>query len=532
MTTARKAIVVGTGAGGLTAAAYLAKDGFEVVALDQADRIGGFLAPFTVDGYAFDPGVHYVGGAGRGQLMDRVLGDLGIDVERAFVELDPDGFDAYRFPDLEVRMCRGLERYRDRLIECFPQERTGLHRLFDFVARYHDAARVWPIGRRLPRIGLSRRADLGAWRHLPSVLRWVRSSFADLLGHLLHEPKARAVIAAPDGDVGLPPSRLAALAGIGVLDHYLDGAYYPRGGSGALRDALVACATKHGARFRTGADVTEILVRGSSVTGVKLASGEQLEAEVVVSDVDPTITFGKLLARAVVPGRLRRKVERTKHSLSAFTIFLGLRRDLRARGLGAFNVWQYPTWDLEACYAPCLEGRIPDQLALFISSSTSRDDSGRLAPAGCSTLQIVGFMPWQPFARWADVPPEQRGADFHQLRREIADRMLGEVDRHWPGLVGDVAVERIATPLSNTDYVRAVEGGIYGPAHTADQMGPWRFAARTPIHGLVLAGAGVYSCGVASCLASGQSAAAIAVGRVRAPRAVRARAEELAPTPP
>jgi len=526
MTTASKAIVVGTGAGGLTAAAYLAKDGFDVVALDQADRIGGFLAPFTVDGYSFDPGVHYIGGARRGQLLDRVLGDLGIDVERSFIELDPDGFDAYHFPDFEVRMCRGLERYRDRLIECFPQERTGLHRLFDFVARYHEALRVWPLGRRLPRM-----SDLGAWRHL-SVLRWLRSSFADLLGHMLHDPKARAVIAAPDGDVGLPPSQLSALTGIGVLDHYLGGAFYPRGGSGALRDALVECATKHGARFRTGADVTEILVRGSSVVGVQLASGERLEADVVVSDVDPTITFGKLLARAEVPGRLRRKVERTKHSLSSFTIFLGLRRDLRERDLGAFNHWLYPTWDLEACYAPIVDGRIPDQLALFVSSSTSRDDSGRLAPAGCSTLQIVAFMPWQPFARWAEVPPEQRGADFHQLRREIADRMLADVDRHLPGLVGDVAVERISTPLSNTDYVRTVQGGIYGPAHTADQMGPWRFAARTPIHGLVLAGAGVYGCGVATCLATGRNAAAIAAGRVHTPRAVHARAEELAATHP
>ncbi len=525
MTKARKAIVVGTGAGGLTAAAYLAKDGFDVVALDQADRIGGFLAPFAVDGYSFDPGVHYVGQARRGQLLDRVLGGLDIDVERMFIELDPDGFDAYRFPDFEVRMCRGSEQYRERLIERFPHERAGLQRLFDFVAHYRDAFRRWPFSLRPPRL-----SDFGAWRHMLSALRWARSSFAELLGHLLDDPKARAVIAAPDGDVGLPPSQLSALTGIGVLDHYLDGAFYPRGGSGALRDALVDCAAKHGVRFRTGADVTEILLRGSAVAGVQLATGEKLEADVVVSGIDPTITFGKLLARNQVPGRLLRKVERTKPSMSAFSIFLGLKRDLRARGFGAFNVWQYPSWDLEACWGPSVEGRVPDQPSLFLSSSTSRDDSGRLAPAGCSTLQIVAFMPWQPFARWANVPSAERGADFEKLRREIADRMLAQVDRHWPGLVGDVAVERIATPLSNTDYVRAVQGGIYGPAHTADQMGPWRFRARTPIDGLVLAGSGVFSCGVAACLASGRHAAAVAAGRVRAP--LRAPAEELAATHP
>lgn len=526
MTRPRKAIVVGTGAGGLAAAAYLAKDGFEVVALEQADRIGGFLAPFTIEGFTFDPGVHYVGQARRGQLFDHVLGPLDIDVERMFVELDPDGFDAYRFPDFEVWNCRGRERFRDRLIEQFPADRDGLHRVFDLIAYFGDATRAWPFAHHRP--GL---ADLRALRHLPSVMRWGHASFGDLLAHYLKDPRTRAALAAPDGDVGLPPARLSALAGIGLLDHYADGAFFPRGGSGALRDALVAAGLRHGARFQTGATVEEILVGAAGVTGVRLADGEQLDADVVVSNVDPTLTYGTLIARDRVPSRLLHKVERTEPSISTFTIFLGMRRDLRTRGLGAFNVWQYATTDLDAAYAPVLEGRIPEHPSLFLSSSTSRDDSGTLAPPGCSTLQIVAFMPWLPFATWSQIPAAQRGADYRRLRQEVADRMLAEVDARWPGLVGDVVVQRLATPLSNSDYVRAVQGGIYGPAHSVDQMGPWRFAARSPIDGLVLAGAGVNSCGVGSCLASGRTAAAIAA-RARDRRRWMPRAQRPTAAPP
>lgn len=515
MSARKRAIVVGTGAGGLTAAAYLARDGFEVLALDQADRIGGFLAPFTIDGYSFEPGVHYVGRARRGQLFDRVLGGLGLDVERLFVELDPDGFDVYRFPDFEVRMCRGLERFRDRLGERFPGDRDGLRRFFELVASFGDLSGRWPMGRSTPRL-----ADLAALRRAPAVMRWARSPFAALLEHTLRDPRSRAVVAALDGDVGLPPSRLAALVGLGILDHYLDGAFFPRGGSGALRDALVASARKDGAVFRTSADVAEITVRGDAVTGVRLAGGERLEADVVVSGVDPTITFGKLLDPRAVPEALRRKVTRTRPSLGSFTIFLGMRRDLRARGFGAFNLWHYPSWDLEAAYAPALEGRLPERPAVFLSSSTSRDDSGTLAPAGCSTLQVVGFLPWEPFEKWASVPPAERGAEYRRLRQEVADRMLAEVERAWPGLVGDIVVQRVATPLSNTDYVRAVHGGIYGPANTVDQIGPWRFRTRTPIRGLLLAGAGVMGCGVLPCLASGRLAAATATGERGARRGV------------
>lgn len=501
----RKAIVVGTGAGGLSAAAYLAKEGFEVVALDQADRIGGFLAPFSLDGYKFDPGVHYIGQARRGQTLDRVLGGLGIDVERLFVEMDSEGFDAYRFPDFEVRMCRGIERYRDRLVATFPAERDGLHRIFDVVRHFGE---VLPLFSLQGRPGLS---DLRAAWQLPKVLRWDRATFGDFLGHFLKDPRARAVLAAPDGAVGLPPAQLAALAGIGVLDHYLDGAFFPRGGSGALRDALVGSAEQHGARFRTLANVSEILVRDGAVTGVRLEDGERIEADIVVSDADPTITFGKLLTPAAVPSKLRSKIEATRPSLSCFVIYLGMKRDLRSRGFGAFNVWDYPNWDLDAVYAPILAGELPRELAFFLSSSTARDDSGRLAPSGCSTLQISTFVPWEPFARWAEMRPEQRGPEYRQLRQDLADRLMEAVDRKWPGLVGDVAVQRVATPLSNTDYARAVRGGIYGPAHTPDQIGRRRFQAQTAIRGLYLTGAGVYGGGVANCLAAGRTAAALAM---------------------
>lgn len=116
------------------------------------------------------------------------------------------------------------------------------------------------------------------------------------------------MIAAPGGDLGLPPSKLSGLAGIALFDHYGDGAFFPRGGSGALRDALVESAQKNGARFRTHADVTEILVQDGAVKGVRLADGERLDVDVVISDIDPTVTFGKLLRADFAP-RLRQRAE-------------------------------------------------------------------------------------------------------------------------------------------------------------------------------------------------------------------------------
>jgi len=502
---ARKAVIVGTGAGGLSAAAHLAREGFDVVALDRADRIGGYLAPFKADGYTFDPGVHYVGQVRPGGLLNDVLGGLGIDVSRSFLEMDPDGFDVYRFPDLEIRMCRGLERYRDRLASVFPAERDGLRRVFEIVSRYGEVSRLLMLpGRR-------QLSDLPAALKMPSVLRWERATFRELLGHYLKTPRARAVLAAPGGDVALPPSKMAALAGIGVLDYYSDGAFFPRGGTGPLRDALVGRAEQDGARFRTNANVVEILVRNGAVTGVLLDGGERIEADVVVSDADPTVTFGKLLDPSDVPYKLQQKVEDTRPSFSTFVIYLGMNRDLRSRGFGAFNVWDYPSWDLDALYAPLFTRELPRDHGLFLSSSTTRDDTGTLAPEGCSTLQIATLLPWEIFAPWADVPPEERDSEYHQLRQQITEQLLEAVEKRWPGLVGDVVVQRVWTPLSNADYTGAVHGGIYGPAHVPDQMGRRRFRSRTPIRGLYLTGSGVYGAGIGPCFAAGRAAATFAV---------------------
>lgn len=506
MASTRKAVVVGTGAGGLSAAAYLAKGGFEVTGLDQADRIGGFLAPLEADGYLFDPGVHYIGQARHGEILDDVLGGLGLNVSSLFVEMDPEGFDVYRFPDFEMRMCRGIERYCDRVAAAFPTERDGLRRFFDVVSHYADASRLLKSYRRP---GLT---DLPAALKLPSVLRWERATFAEMAEHYVKDPKARALLAAPDGDLALPPSRVAALAGIEVLAHYLGGAFFPRGGSGALRDALVGSAERNGARFRTNANVVEILVQDGTVTGVRLENGERLEADVVVSDVDPTLTFGKLIDPSFVPTKLRRKIEATRPSFSTFTIYLGMKRDLRERGFGAFNVWYYPTWDLDSVYAPLFDGVMPRQYGMFLASSTTKDDSGKLAPHGCSTLQIITLLPWELFSAWAETRPEQRGSEYKHLEESFSERLLATVEERWPGLVGDVAVKRVWTPLNNAEYTRAVHGGIYGPALTPEQIGRRRFQSRTPISGLYLTGSGVYGAGVANCFAAGRDAAALAAG--------------------
>ena len=252
--------------------------------------------------------------------------------------------------------------------------------------------------------------------------------------------------------------------------------------------------------------------------GVHLSDGEFIEAEIVISAIDPKLTYAKLIDAAHLPSKLRRKAERTRPSVASICVFLGLERDLTQHGLGAFNVWDYPSWDVESAFGAALRGKLPEDHAFFLSPNSLKDDSGKMAPAGCTTLEIVTLAAYEPFAKWAEQPLLKRGEEYERFKREVGDGLLASVERRWPGLIGDVAVQEIATPVTNQHFVGSPDGAIYGPMASRDQWGLNAFRTKGPVKGLFHAGAGTLGPGVVPSLTSGVVAgkAAIAASRARA----------------
>ena len=115
MTTDYDAIIIGSGAGGLTAAVALAQAGKKVLVLEQHDRPGGWTHSFTLNGYRFSPGVHYIGDLQEGGGLRRIYDGLGVSPDLAFVELNPNGYDHIVVGDKQIDFPKGKENLIERL---------------------------------------------------------------------------------------------------------------------------------------------------------------------------------------------------------------------------------------------------------------------------------------------------------------------------------------------------------------------------------------------------------------------------------
>lgn len=491
-------IVIGTGIGGLTAGLSLQRAGHAVLLLEAGKQFGGMLNPFARKRYHFDVGIHYVGEAGPGQTMRGILDSLGLNDVR-FREINPECIDRYVFDGYEARLVRGIDRWADLLVKDFPREERNIRRFIDLMKGCDTLAKM-----AMKRPSLAEAVRV--LKHSGDIVPLLTRPFSEVLARYFKDPLLRNVFAGPGGDIGVPPSRASAIVSIMLLTHYLGGAYYPVGGSGAMRDAYVSALQEKGAELKRNALVERIDVLGPRRFAVQTDRGDRFESRSVVSNADVKHTVEMIHGKK--PGLFtRRKAKRVRPSLGSFCVYVATDLDLARAGITDANIWHYGTNDIERSYEEVSHGKIPDQPFFFLTSPTFKDPDTERAPDGHHVVELITFVPTGPFKPWFDKPVMKRGPAYTAVKEEIADRVLEGAERYVPGLRDHIVLKESATPATVWHFVRGREGGIYGPEHTPDQTTFRRFTTSIGIPGLYLSGAAVLGAGILPCLVSGVMAA-------------------------
>jgi phytoene dehydrogenase-like protein len=238
-----------------------------------------------------------------------------------------------------------------------------------------------------------------------------------------------------------------------------------------------------------------------------------VRADIVVSNADPGVTWGRLVAAEHVGWRLRRRMARMRYSVSTISLFMAVDMDLRAAGVDSGNIWFSRTPDVDAAYALAARSQLSgteDLPGLFFNVTTLKDPS--LRSDGLHTVEAMGLASAEPFARWKDRAPGARGDDYARLKAALAERILDAVECFVPGLRERTVFRALGTPLTNAHFLHATGGGIYGTEKTLGNLGPFSFSVDTHIAGLYQCGASTIAPGINGVTNSGLNAAAAALG--------------------
>ncbi|HYB11488.1 MAG TPA: NAD(P)/FAD-dependent oxidoreductase [Alphaproteobacteria bacterium] len=498
------AIVIGAGHNGLTAAAYLGRARFKTLVLERRHIVGGAAVSEE-----FHPGYrNSIASYSLGLFRSEISRDLNLKQHglraipyRGAVDLLSDGRAILLTGD-EGHDQMVIGRFSNRDYEAMKALRARLLRVGDIVRRLWLRAPpdlaggldsllgAVAIGRQLRKLSLEDRHFL---------IQMFTLSAEDLAARWFESDTVRQIytvhcVSSNFASLRAPGSAVPFL--LNVMGE-LDGVRYrwgvAKGGMGAVSEALAASARKNGVEIRTSAPIARIMVENGRAEGVRLESGEEVRARVVLANTDPKRTFLHLVGKEHLDATFAADIERFRMGTASLRMNLALRATPEFSALpgaegelarGSIINMLPDVETMERNYNLARNGELSDEPYVTIQIASALDDS--LAPDGHHVMSLLcKYYPYQLSG----------GRNWDDIKDQVADRILAAVERHIPNLGTITVARQVLTPLDLERIFGLTEGCIFHGRHELDQLfslrpQPRAARYRTPIQALYLCGSG------------------------------------------
>jgi phytoene dehydrogenase-like protein len=499
------AIIIGGGHNGLVTAAYLARAGRKVLALEKREMLGGCAVTEEIwPGYKVSTGAYLTS-----LMQPRIVEDLELErhgykvdaKDPAFFSVFPDGRHFFMWQD-RAKTLEEIAKFSKRDAEVYPAYEDQLERLSQVV---EDLLLTIPpqfpprgIGDAIEYLKLAGKMRGLSPRHLVALVKIFTQSAAEFLDEWFESEQVKVTLAT-DGVIGANGGPRSPGTAYILLHHCMGGVAghrglwgFVRGGMGMVAESIAASARAKGAEIRTNAAVSRVLTRSGRAYAVVLESGEEIEGGQIASNLDPKATFLRLLEERDLPAEFVNairhfriegtscKINLALTGLPEFSAFPGAGPQHRATMHICPNIdYVERAWD-DAKY-----GRPSGRPLLELTVPTMYDPS--LAPPGKHIMGI--FLQYAPYTL--------REGSWDELREPFGDRVISLIEEYAPNIRSIVERRQVLTPLDMERRFGITGGNIFHGEMSLDQMFVMRPVAgwaryRTPVTGLFLCGSGAH----------------------------------------
>jgi len=498
------AIIIGGGHNGLVNAAYLARAGKKVLVLERRYVLGGAaVTEEIIPGFKFSVCSYVVSLLRPEIIRDLDLPRHGLEIlplDGTFTPM-PNGDYLWRVND-HAKTRRELVRHSRRDAEAYDEFGKQMLQMCRFVKPLlgmvpPDPTSLHPAGLK-KLMFLAKRFQALAAEDKYNLVQLMTMSAADFLDQWFETDVLKATMSA-SGIIGTFLGVRSPGTAYVLLHHYMgeiDGAFrawgFSRGGTGAISNAIADAAREAGAEIRTEAPVARINMRAGRATGVVLESGEEIEAKIVSSSVDPNLTFLKMMDPRGLPDKFVEEVRRYKYrgssgkvnlaldALPDFKCLPGEGRHLR----GAISISPSVEY-MERAYDQAKYGEFSHHPYIDIVIPSLTDPS--VAPPGKHVMSC--FVQYAPY--------KLKNGDWRARREEFGDAVINTIAEFAPNLKNIIIGRQVLTPFDIEEQIGLTEGNIFQGELSLEQLFFLRPVAgwaryRTPVENLYMCGSATH----------------------------------------
>lgn len=321
----------------------------------------------------------------------------------------------------------------------------------------------------------------------PTMWSLGNQTLSQLMEKYFKEPKLKALMLAFGPGLGLPPSKLPALAYAGATAAYMIiGKVKVKPHAKDLSYAFMHAIEKHGGRVLLKTEAESILTKEATVVGVRTIDRKTYNARAVISNASAPLTFEKMLAPGTLPENYMAKLRTYRPSISSFKVWLGLNQDLRNKTHG-YQITVLDRYDdPETRYEAALTSdpsKLPFGIFIYDNANPGYSKPGK---STVGLLTACGYGHWKKFEAYYFAGRKEA---YRKEKERIANILIERAEATViPGLRTMIEVMEASTPLTNVRYTKNHEGAIVGYESSMGNFGPTRIKNQTPIKGLYLAG--------------------------------------------